>query len=1097
MLFRFEELDLKEKGITIERIDLVSTKDARYQSLLGRRASLEKYIDTLDLFRQRYLEDIKAQNIPAYKFDFTQMYVFKYKGRTFAATSPFTGFFAKADCDLKDASLSVTWSNKTHKLLTDTPAEWLGIFDRDPEFLKFLYILLKDNLGKIFRHLFKAVELSPSIQAYLAEYNDLTFEKVPEYRKFNVGKEPLPQIAGNTQNVSYIRPDGLDCSYLKYLLFLEEPVDLSISEDAYKLPIRNRMFPEKNGKQVSWIGVNDFLSDALIVLPYDINDNYHAATYIDIHTHKHHRCLLPLKRQALEYVDINTITDEELQIQMYSTNHYAVTLILPLTTGGKVELRRDYYGIDDEECVFPNGILYDMQNSNRHFAFGIYPFVRSANFENIYKVLFYNDFSWPAGYHPQVDDVLYDLKFLYFDNDYRAHEYGTNDVIYNQTNKADDEFYVNTHYYHVASSQKVVRPNWNGYVYIDFAELTLTLVKNPKSGNPQKIKASAIIVPKYHPVTPQPAGATVAIDLGTSNTFIAYLPDGKGANDIKEIKTIHENWDELTLMNKACTRNDRNDAVDKNRKDLYLRTNDNQEPDDYCLSAQLCEFIPTNIKGGNDADIHGYNFPIPTILNNLRVDGKNESIANGEPMVHYAIPFAYYDIGKRKDTQANRYDTITNGEFKWFYERDVHGLYAFNAIKQANFESFLKELLFIVRSHMLCMGYQLNQCKLIWTYPLSFDPNLVRFYKEKWNLLYCRYFNPGMIGANGQVNDPMNQLPTLVRYTNESRSPIYECVTNPNTAHHLTLLMDIGGGSTDVIGYYQNQPQFVTSFGFAGNALYLDGSLNSKMNADSLRGNYNYIRKRIRDLTLLPNNANLGTVKVGYDSPINTLMNYGFSQVNNFDVIFNDLPVQFMLQLHNAAIFYQTAQLCKIKRPDEIPDKVYLTGNGSRLFGSNHNPGMIDAIFKQVYENNGGQVDTVCQGNPKAATAYGSLKGSLSNLQFNAASQSSQLVMLGDAETVFNKNPLMPVNVAPDQIENYQKSIYDNVVAFINMFFDSIYSYRQNPCFSKKEVLDALAYIKGSSMLNLNATLTDSMFFQYISLLMEELSVRMIDSKRI
>ena len=84
-----------------------------------------------------------------------------------------------------------------------------------------------------------------------------------------------------------------------------------------------------------------------------------------------------------------------------------------------------------------------------------------------------------------------------------------------------------------------------------------------------------------------------------------------------------------------------------------------------------------------------------------------------------------------------------------------------------------------------------------------------------------------LLNANGQIIN-QRDIDNLVKYTNESRSPIYECMTNPGAANLLTVLMDIGGGSTDVIGYFQNEPQFVTSFGFAGNALYLGGSMNHK-----------------------------------------------------------------------------------------------------------------------------------------------------------------------------------------------------------------------------------------------------------------------------
>lgn len=1086
MMFHFKEMDLIDKGITIKRIELVSKRDGRYRELLAGNKNLSSFIDTLDLFRQRYLQDIRNRNVRSYKFDFTQMYIFKYNGHTFAATSPFTGFFAKADCNLSKAELSVSWvANETkhnHKLFTDTPKEWLGIKDRDPKFLEFLYLLLKDELGEIFRHLFNAVKACiPDLRALAEE----SFEQ--RYPEFNFGKVVLPKIAGNTQNESYIRPDGLDCSYLKYLLYLRQPVDLAISEDAYKLDIKDRVFPEGSENKVPWIGVNDFLSDALIVLPYDINENYYAATYIDENNNPHRRCLLPLKRQALDYLDISSITDENLIVKKYSDKHYAVTLKLALTTGGKVELRRDYFDIDEEECVFPNGALKDLQNKGRHFAFGIYPFVRSKSYENIYKVLFYNDFKWPLGYHPQKDEKLYSLDFYYFNQNHCAVAYDRKTKIKeNQTNIADKDFDVNTHYFHVSDATRV-----NGeYICIDFAELSLTLVKNPNSGNPTKINATAIIVPKYHPVAFNDGWTNIAIDLGTSNTFIAYEHEFEKA---REISTIHDGWNELTLMNCHC---ERDDAKEINRDDLYLGTSDNcdVEPDDVCLPAQLCEFIPTRIKQGTDDNEIGYSFPIPSILNNLRVNGKNDANFNDRiALVHSAIPFAYYSIGKRPNTEANRYDSMSNGEFKWFFSKDDDGIFNFDTRKRANFNSFLRELLFIVRSHMLCRGFRLEQCKLLWTYPLSFQSELIEYYQNAWSLSYCLYFNPVLLNPERDKIVDEKKLKDWVKYTNESRSPIYECIANPAVAHHLTILMDIGGGSTDVIGYKNSQPMFITSFGFAGNALYLGGSMNH--NEVDLQQNYMrwFVEKTCQDVFKKDSSLS-GTKKIGVDAPINTLMNYGLTEAaTEFKAIFHNEAVQFMLQFHNAAIFYHTAQLCKIKSADEMPVELYLTGNGSKLVSMNKNKNLVNEIFSKVYGTDA-NITVVSQDFPKAATAKGSLKGCKKTgkdaLKFNEESREQQVVMVGDSDTCFDKD-VDASSVELEDTSGYSEAVIANVKNFIEVFFN--YYNSQTPYFTKEDILESLEFVKGDPKLDFGTSLSDSMFFQYISLLMEQLSIKMLD----
>lgn len=1090
MLFHFTDLDLIDKGITVKKIDLVTLNNNSYQQLLQGNAHLRSFVETLDLFRDSYMQTIRAKAPQNYKFDFTKLYIFKYRGKTFAATSPFTGFFAKADCDLSGAGLAMSWQagsqKQTHKLLTNTPNEWLGINGRDPVFINFLYLLLHDSqLDKVFTHLYAAVE---ACVPNLASLQGVSFSQ--QYPQFNFDSMVLPQIAGNTQNVSYIRPDGLDCSYLEYLLYLREPVDLSISAAAYATSIQNRVFPEGSNNLVPWIGVNDFLSDALIILPYDINDNYYAISYEDENFKLHRRCLLPLKRQALEYLDIATVATQ-LYIKKYSREHYSVTLTLNLTTGGTVELRRDYYDIADDNYAFPNGALKDLQDDDRHFAFGIYPFVRSDKFENIYKVLFYNDFKWPGGFNPKPGNKLYDLSFYYLDAQNRATKYDPRTSIKeNQTNKADNFFGVNTHYYHVANSTKVK----DKYISINFAELSLTLVKNPKSGNPELVTATAIIAPVYHKVAYNPGTTNIAVDLGTSNTFIAYQHQGE---KVREISTIHQqpDWNEFTLMN--CTCNDPS-ANNDNRDDLYLRTTDDasKNADNLCLPAQLCEFIPTRIKQSSDVKEHGYHFPIPSIINNLRINGQTQTSFNDRiALVHSAIPFAYYTIGKRQDNSANRYDAISTGQFKWFYGMDDYGIYNFDQMRQADFEAFLRELMFIVRSHMLCRGIDLDQCTLLWTYPLSFQLPLVGQYKASWNKVYCQYFNPSLLDTNGNVISPQN-LGNVVKYTNESRSPIYECINNPALTNHLTVLMDIGGGSTDVIGYKNNQPQFITSFGFAGNALYLGGSMNHSAQSNNGNAVQNYMRGFVKKIIgqQFHGSSNLnGTDPIDSDADINTLMNYGFTQdPQNFTAMFNSAPLQFMLQLHNAALIYHTAQLCKLESPDETPVSIFLTGNGSKLFLLNRNyTSLFNDIVSKVYGNNS-NIAISYPNDPKAATAYGSLKGCLMNgpaaLQFNENSTSSQVVMLGDDSTIFEMDNQNGAAQVTGSKEEHLLQVKKNVQNFIHVFFECYKG--QAPIFTEKEVLDMLEFgTYNESKLNFDSTLSDSMFFQYISLLMEQLSI--------
>ena len=751
-----------------------------------------------------------------------------------------------------------------------------------------------------------------------------------------------------------------------------------------------------------------------------------------------------------------------------------------------MKLRRDYYQLGIEECEFPNGVLCDLQNKDRHFAFGIYPFVKSGKYQNIYKVLFYNDFKWPENYQPQPSDALpYEMKFFYFDDKHQASPYSTENgnVIWNQTNKANKDFDVNTLYYHVESDEKYMDPigHQSVPVSIDFAELSVRFVKNPQAGIPDVVTGTAIIMPQYHDVAIQSGPTNIAVDLGTSNTYIAYEHPGDQDSDghnvgAREISTIHDGWHEFALMNNHCTKSDRQNIRPENEYDLYLKVNDNKEADDVCLNAQLCEFIPSSIKKRNDYQNFGYDFPIPSVVNRLRIGSRQlPDFTNRKSMVHSSIPFAYYKIGMRKNTEANIYDSISTGEFKWFYGKNDNGIYTTDREKEGNFNSFLEELMFIIRSHILCRGFELDKCVLIWTYPLAFPQSLLEPYQAAWELAYCKFFNPSYL-RNGSVDvDRRGELSkNHVKFTNESRSPIYDCQRNPGDQNKLTVLMDIGGGTTDVIGYYKNDPKFVTSFGFAGNSLYLTGNLNN----NEFEGNYmREFVKRTFESNPMP---------VLTDS-LNTLMNYGFNERNSdFKSLFNNDAVKFMQIFHNAALFYHTAQLCKLRYPDEVPSTIYMTGNGSNLIKMNPlRTTLLNKVFGKVYEKDV-EVELQFPDYPKATTSKGALKGMGNGLKFNEESKQDRVILLGDSKTVYE----VPANENSAKVTDngYLDNVKQNVTSFIELFEQIIGE--DNMFVKKDEIIKEMDSVGKDKRMDVAFGLTDSLFFQYVSLLMEQMSVK-------
>lgn len=1085
--YRMTDLDLKDHGITVTKHDFVTTQTPGFDNLCQSYSNLKNYIETLELFRTRYNDVIQAR-IPAgksYYYDFTSNYLFKYNGVTFGSTSPFSGFYTKADCNLVNEKGEAVLVYNGHKFLTNSATDWMLFNDREQQFLDFLYLLLTDTgLSAIYKHLYKALENHVNKNNLIGK----TFES--EYPNFNLGPAvgQLPQVR-TTRGNTYIRPYDIDRCYLKYILFLQQPFDFKVDEKEFKKNIDDRLSPD-GSQNMAWLSINDLLSDSLVVLPYDIDETYEAISYLDLTTQKHfRRCLIPIKQEAINYVELKNLI-KGLKIKKYDNDHYSVVLTLDLTTGGKIELRRDYYVSqkgDKGRCSYPNGVVIQGAEM-KQFVFGIYPFARSTKFENIYKVLFYNDFTSD-----------WDLQFFY-ETGNSVNEYPEALVKVNKTNTItqDDTYYPHNCTYYEVSGGKIVDQNKHK-IGIAFAQLSKSVTIYDQVDNEKKIQGTSLILPSLRPITGTDTNSTtVAIDLGTSNTYMAYyhnLGTDTSETNIQDFSTIHGNGQtrfvELEFMHKDINI-EKITGLESYYQDAILPTRDGVNVE--ALSAQLCEFIPSRIVSQDNAV--GFRFPIPSVVNRLRSVNNN----NGEiPLLNRSIPFAYYSIGWRKNEESGEnIDTIAEGTFKWFYGKDKDGIYKTNQQKKNDFIAFMSELLFIVRSNMLCSGYDLSKCEIIWTYPLSFQESLVKSYTKEWELNFCKYFHPDWIAPNGGILQAnLGNVKQLIKSTNESLTPFFACCQDPGAVHHLNLVIDMGGGSTDVIGYRHNKAEFITSFSFAGNSLYLAGNLNHS-NVDK-KNNYIAHYVNIASESLKENKSVLDkTRKIDINTPISSLMNYGFSQnPDDFQNIFlNDDP-KFMLQLHNAALFYHIAQVCHAFVPDEMPVNVYLTGNGSKLICLNRKyKELLRKAFQTAYAENeevaNKRIDVNEYENPKAATVYGALKGNMDGtLSFDTNALMNRVVAFGDDKT-FKKIDVDGGSGIPTAgLMGQEDEVYKNVKQFIDMFYDTYGN--AIPIINKEEMIECLDFIKGDSKNKVaEGFLSDSLFFQYISLLMEQVSIKLL-----
>lgn len=1105
IIYRFGDINLREIGITAQILNLTTINSYTSQ---GPKDPMVPYLKALEMFRKSYINTIndrKASATVKYEFDFTKLYTFKYDNKVFGATSPFTGFFTVAGCDLGD---TIVVNNR--KFLSSDPDSWSLPADRDPNFLDFMYLLLNDTgLDKIFINLFQTIKLySPQ---GIAGGTGLTFNQ--QYPDFNIAYQALqlPTLqTRNPQNRVHLRPNGLDSVYLKYLLFLEKPFDFKLNKADFNLPIDQRRSPD-GLSPMKWVTVNDLLADMLVVLPYDIDKNYEAVEYTDINLQKKRRCLIPLKREALKYLDLNQLI-KGLDIRQYEDGHFTVTLSLKMTTGGMINLARDYWPKNSDNRTWPNGVLIS-DNDTSNFAFGIYPFAKSPCFDNIYKVLFHSSFS----------KMKWNLDFFWLsDNNVNQFTNGR-EVTYKTTSDMRKDIPappISSRYFNVNCGKNVDASNKvhvNVYnrdsetqetkevamrAAIDFAELSLEIpdVLLDDNGESLMIDGTALIVPRLRIKSPIDVAETVvAIDLGTSNSYVAYHHKVQGANGvtISEICTMHhdpenDDWNELEFLSISRPSNNSND-FDPHIDDLYLPTGprDQEWTNMESLVTQLSEFIPSRIKPQGMA-VPGYSFPIPTVINTLR-KGQDTNTTDDIPLVDSTIPFAYYTQGKRNTRNGVILDNIKDGKFKWFYDKQADGRYDWNRTYLRDCKAFIGELMFILRSHFICQGYDLDRVKLIWTYPLSFQSELVKAYKETWEDEFVKYFRPDW-KQGGMLSIPEGRdFEKEVPATNESLSPYYDIDIAAVYTEDASMLVDIGGGSSDIIVYKNNKPQYISSFNFAGNSLYLGGTLNNK-GASATNNIFKSEAKRAISGPLQTPKEQFAQANnpISWEDDIVSIMNYGFSQrPNDFSRIFDNPIPKFMLHFHNSALIYHLAQLAHAKDPENPPLFVYFTGNGSKLLQLNSD---IEKFTNEVFSNIYGKVVTVktqYHPNPKTATVRGALKGENNKtLAFGVNAYELRAIMVGDAETV---------GMAPDQnglkrdqYTEQLEAVKDNVINFVEKFYGTL-PLGKHPI----EIDDMKLFIdkasQSSQVRNTGSYLTDSMFFQYISLIMERMSAQLYE----
>lgn len=989
LLFRCRTSEkLHSNGIKIAMHKYQDTTDIPMNS------SEYKYLDALSIFRKSYTQRYRIPQLDAngnFVIDnrnnvvkvedtnlFKTFFTISKGDQIIAATSPFTGFYVKDNP--AEVSIDGMLFFASQKYGANHDLQWKNLTDRELDFQKFMYKLIRylvvnlnttsfsERYADFWNYVNNQIDA-----ANRQEWDGVSFSvSYPEFDLSGLqnGTFGFPIFTNNNawqgQGV-FVIPNEYDSCVLKFLIAPDNFDHFKLTPRDYDADILGRTNP-LNKRNFPWVSVDDFLDDYINIIQGEVNNLAYFCVQNDLagdNAGGKYQVLPPLKSRFFEFFSIDDLT------QNGANNTPLVKFNL--------QHRRNDDGTT--ECLFTIKVPYQIDNTIRYISLskvydndhcrtgvglelGIYPFFKTpSQVDDFYRVACYASNSMNCT----------DLELVRLNNGYMtgavvldADDINNRHYINKSNGITDISAALNSKIFYYALNGTFTNDNIGLAPHKDVSFDLLKLKYDIQQiGN--VLYREQIVVPLMKTLTLNPGTLNIAIDLGTTNTYVCYAPkdsNPKPFESSSNIGPVH-----FVKLSKVVETSP--SISDKDRYDMG---------DVYRLT-QRCELIPAYFEQNN-----GYHFPIPTALNikgtttDQLINHRTDPLS---PLFNVNIPFSYYEDGTRS-YNGIPIDNV-HDNFKWF------GLAQDD--KKAEVMLYAEQLCLMIRNKLLANGRDLSDVNLYFTYPLAFDGNSQGFYRQMWKKIYAKYFcktaDPLFMNEANANIDNINK----VKWDTESRTPLF---SDPELlGDNRIMLVDIGGGSEDVMVYHQpkDQPAQIErcfSFKFAGNNLFCDDILNK---------NNVWYREIFGDSNLLPQAVagqcpGLTTNKAVADPEqhnVGMLMNKCFSDKNLNDKVTNKLTTAYasslLLTLHNSAIIYSMADLCRAL--NWIPDILFFSGNGSKLLFLNDANNatrkqentlelITRKIFSCVFPEREAKFNAMTirkSADPKAATANGIIIG--------------------------------------------------------------------------------------------------------------------------
>lgn len=431
-------------------------------------------------------------------------------------------------------------------------------------------------------------------------------------------------------------------------------------------------------------------------------------------------------------------------------------------------------------------------------------------------------------------------------------------------------------------------------------------------------RASFFLFPRWDNAEPSGKAYTYAVDLGTSNTYVSRREKGK--------------YMEPQQLRMDTPISDSMQAYIKNGQKSLVANIEDSYPRPFSRLIKT-EFVPPLIDGTS------YAFPIKTSLC-IKKDVQKLSLFDNSN-----IAFFY----ERLNCPANH--TIV-ADLKWADDED-------------RLRMFVREILLLIKADILQENGNLAETELIWFRPLSFKNSIRDRFTRIWR------------EESSDILNLKNSASQIKCYT-ESEAPYYYFDTKSSFADRQSVaVLDIGGGSADIVYYSNGKPEIANSVRFGCDVIWGDGF--DQMENAKANGIYRHYKDKI--------NFSDKSLQEIYDS-----MKEDGSEVSSRDIInfwiSNESRIRIsekfktdfspVFVYHYVALLYYMMSMFRA-RGLSYPRTLIFSGNGSRYIDNyittdlNSLEEIVRTIASKFYGSSVGRIEIVLPEYRKESTCYGGL----------------------------------------------------------------------------------------------------------------------------